>query len=88
MQRKCNKSVFLDFKIRIAALPLRLFQKMAGAEFVQMWRWMAGRIARTGPEGLWAEVEATRKVCPELHDVTSWLQMSPKCGLRSSLYGA
>ena len=54
-----------------------LFQKMAGAEMVQMWRWMVDWIEKEGPESLGANVEASRQVHPEIHDVKTWLRMSP-----------
>jgi uncharacterized protein YbjT (DUF2867 family) len=57
-------------------LPPALFQKMAGEEFVLMWQWIAKRIAEKGTEEFWAGVAASREVCPNLHGVESWLQMS------------
>lgn len=56
-------------------LPVWMFGKMAGDEFVNMWRWMAGFVRDVGPEGLWDMVEASREVSPELLDMESWLQM-------------
>lgn len=57
-------------------LPAVLFQKMAGAEMVQMWRWMVDWIEKEGPESLWADVEASRQVYPEIHGVEEWLRLS------------
>jgi NAD(P)-dependent dehydrogenase (short-subunit alcohol dehydrogenase family) len=45
----------------------------ADDEFVKMWRWMAGFVRELGLEGLWAMVEASRDVSPELMDMESWL---------------
>lgn len=56
-------------------LPVWMFGKMAGDEFVNMWRWMAGFVRDVGPDGLWDMVEASREVSPELLDMESWLQM-------------
>lgn len=56
-------------------LPVWMFGKMAGDEFVNMWRWMAGFVRDVGPEGLWDMVEASREVSPELLDMESWLQI-------------
>lgn len=56
-------------------LPVWMFGKMAGDEFVNMWRWMAGFVRDVGPDGLWDMVEASREVSPELLDMESWLQI-------------
>lgn len=56
-------------------LPVWMFGKMAGDEFVNMWRWMAGFVRDVGLEGLWDMVEASREVSPELLDMESWLQI-------------
>ncbi|MFQ5616221.1 MAG: NmrA/HSCARG family protein, partial [Anaerolineales bacterium] len=47
-------------------LPLWLFGKMAGDEFIHMWKWMVDWISETGSEGLWEIVEDSRKLCPEV----------------------
>lgn len=61
-------------------LPLWLFNKMAGDEFVQMWRWLVDMIAEAGSQGLWEIVEQSRKVCPEMTDMESWLKIKRNGG--------
>lgn len=56
-------------------MPLGLFRKVAGDEFVQMWQWMVDRIDRYGVERLGGDVEASREVCPDLLTVGRWLKM-------------
>jgi uncharacterized protein YbjT (DUF2867 family) len=56
-------------------LPLWLFRKMAGNELILMWKWMVEWIADLGPEGLGDIVESSRKVCPEMLDLESWLKL-------------
>ena len=56
-------------------LPLWLFSKMAGDEFVQMWRWMAEWIAESGREGLQEIMELSREACPESTDMEMWLRI-------------
>jgi len=63
-------------KPRGIPLPLSLFQRMAGEEFVLMWRWLDGLIADRGPDSLLTLVDASREACPELHDVAGWLKLS------------
>lgn len=55
-------------------LPLALFNKMAGAEFEVMWRWLVDFLAGKSREDLQAMVDVSREVCPNLHTVESWLQ--------------
>jgi len=56
------------------SLPLWLFRRMASNEFIKMWQWMANSME--GPQALWETVESSRKLCPELLDLSSWLEMS------------
>jgi uncharacterized protein YbjT (DUF2867 family) len=55
------------------ALPLWLFKRMAGEEFVLMWRWMVGWISANGPEALLEKVRLSRELNPALLDVEGWL---------------
>jgi len=59
-------------------LPLALFNKMAGSEFVVMWRWMEGFLAEMGLDERQAMVDASREACADLHSVESWLALSRK----------
>jgi uncharacterized protein YbjT (DUF2867 family) len=61
-------------------LPLWLFGKMAEDEFIQMWEWLADYIAEEGYQGLSVLMENTRKVCPEMLDMESWLKMKRNGG--------
>jgi uncharacterized protein YbjT (DUF2867 family) len=56
-------------------LPLGLFQKMAGEEFVLMWRWLAGIVSERGPQYLNQILEESRRINPDLLDMESWLEM-------------
>lgn len=67
-------------KPRGVPLPLALFRRMAGEELVEMWRWLAQRIADQGLDSLLAEAQALMEVLPEPHDVTSWLQLTRNGG--------
>jgi uncharacterized protein YbjT (DUF2867 family) len=67
------------------SLPMVLFNKMAGPEFEVMWRWMAEFLAGVGPNGLQAMVDASREVCPNLHSVESWLQMTHADAMQNPL---
>lgn len=55
-------------------LPLWLFRKMAGDEFIQMWQWMVEWIGENGAQALWETVEDSRAVVPGLLDMGSWLR--------------
>ncbi len=55
-------------------LPLWLFRRMAGDEFVLMWRWMASWISQQGPEQLWELVERSRALNAALLGVDEWLE--------------
>lgn len=58
------------------ALPVGIFNKMAGPEMVEMWRWLAEYLAVIEIDKLKAEVDASRKICPDLHSVADWLKVS------------
>lgn len=62
-------------------IPIWMFGKMAGDEFVHMWRWMVGFVRELGLEGLWTMVEASREVSPEVLDMESWLKMKRNGGI-------
>lgn len=56
------------------SLPLGIFQKMAGEEFVIMWRWMDGLLRTPERQTLWHTLEASRQVNPEMLGLESWLK--------------
>ena len=56
-------------------LPVWLFRRMAGDEFVKMWEWEAEWIKEKDPQRLREIVDSSRELCPELHDLESWLRM-------------
>lgn len=55
-------------------LPLGLFQKMAGDEFVKMWRWLDDQISEQGHQDLWQTVQDSRQINPEMLDLENWLR--------------
>jgi uncharacterized protein YbjT (DUF2867 family) len=55
-------------------LPLRLFEKMAGEEFIEMWKWMDEWIDQEGVPGLMEIMEQSHELVPEMLDVESWLR--------------
>lgn len=55
-------------------LPAALFNRMAGPELMQMWRWTVGWSTAEGPERLQADLVASRLACPTPHSVESWLR--------------
>ena len=61
-------------------LPIWMFSKMAGDEFINMWRWIDGFVGDLGSEGLWDMVEASREVSHQLLDMQSWLKMKRNGG--------
>jgi len=63
-------------------LPLWLFSKMAGDEFIQMWKWMVAWVAELGFQGLREIVEGSWEVCPEMLDMESWLKMKRNGGYK------
>lgn len=63
-------------KPRGIPLPLALFQRMAGEELVQMWRWLDRDIATRGQDQYMTLLDATREVCPQPHDVAGWLRLA------------
>lgn len=56
-------------------LPLGLFQKMAGEEFVLMWRWLDELVKTEGEESLRQILEDSRRINPEMLDMPGWLKM-------------
>jgi uncharacterized protein YbjT (DUF2867 family) len=56
------------------ALPLWLFKKMAGEEFVIMWHWLNDLIERNGERNLIKIAENAQQVNPGMLDLESWLQ--------------
>lgn len=62
-------------KPRGIPLPLALFQRMAGEELVQMWRWLDCDLAARGQDQYRTLLDATREICPEPHDVAGWLRL-------------
>ena len=73
-----SKAIFTAIdgkKPRRIPLPLWLFGKMAGDEFIDMWEWMDDWIDEWGASGLWEIAEASREVCPDMLDMESWLKM-------------
>jgi uncharacterized protein YbjT (DUF2867 family) len=55
-------------------LPIKLFEKMAGDEFVQMWKWMDEWIGQVGTPGLLEIMEQSHELVPEMLDMESWLR--------------
>jgi hypothetical protein len=53
---------------------------MAPEEMVRLWQWLAKRIEENGTEEFRTGITASREVCPDLHTVESWLQMSRNGG--------
>ena len=73
-----SKAVFtsIDGKKPLSIpLPLWLFGKMAGNEFIDMWKWMDEWIGKEGEPGLQELMEISRQVCPDMLDMESWLRM-------------
>ena len=56
------------------ALPVWLFNKMAGDEFVAMWHWMDKWINQEGISYLHDLRSQSQEVCPKLLDMESWLR--------------
>ncbi|MGD9092541.1 MAG: NmrA/HSCARG family protein [Anaerolineales bacterium] len=56
-------------------LPRWVFSKMASDEFIKMWEWMIDYLAELGDQGLWETVESSRKLCPKMLDMESWLKL-------------
>jgi len=55
-------------------VPLWLFQKMAGEEWITMWRWMDRYIEQQGKAGLVQVMRNSRQVCPDMLDLEDWLR--------------
>ena len=58
------------------ALPVGIFNKMAGPEMVEMWLWLAAYLVGNQVEKLIAEVDLAREGCPDLHSVADWLKLT------------
>jgi uncharacterized protein YbjT (DUF2867 family) len=56
-------------------LPLGLFQRMAGEEFVKMWRWLDKLIIERGQQALIQDLESSRRVNADMLDLHCWLKM-------------
>jgi hypothetical protein len=56
-------------------LPLWMFQKMAGEEFVKMWRWLDGLIEKQGSQFLYQTLDDSRQVYPNMLDLKGWLKL-------------
>jgi uncharacterized protein YbjT (DUF2867 family) len=56
-------------------IPLGLFQKMAGDEWIKMWRWLDDYVAKNEQQGMWQTVQDSRRINPEMLDMESWLRM-------------
>ena len=57
-------------------MPVSIFSKMAGEEFVQMWKWMAKYIEESGSQELWDMVAVSKETVPEMLDLESWLKLT------------
>lgn len=58
-------------------LPVGVFNKMAGPEMVEMWRWLADYLAANDINAAKGEMlAASREACPQLHSVADWLKLS------------
>jgi hypothetical protein len=55
-------------------LPLWLFGKMAGDEFIEMWKWMDKWIGKEGTPGLLGIKAQSHGLVPEMLDMESWLR--------------
>jgi uncharacterized protein YbjT (DUF2867 family) len=55
-------------------LPLWLFGKMAGDEFIEMWKWMDEWIGREGVPYLMGIMEQSHELVPKMLDMESWLR--------------
>jgi len=62
-------------------LPLWLFEKMAGDEFIEMWNWMDNWIGQAGVSGLMEIMEQSRMLVPEMLDMESWLREKRNGGI-------
>lgn len=54
-------------------LPLWLFSRLAGDEFVTMWEWLADYTAQHGLRELRQMIDASSELCPQTTDVERWL---------------
>ena len=78
------KEIFVEVDGKVPRgipLPQWLFRKMAGDEFVQMWRWLR-ELHEKGESQYWQEiVESSRVLSPDLLDIERWLRKKRNGGL-------
>ena len=55
-------------------LPLWLFEKMAGNEFIEMWKWMNKWIGQEGVPYLMELKQQSHELVPEMLDMETWLR--------------
>ena len=67
-------------------IPVSIFSKMAGEEYVQMWRWMEKYIDELGSQGLWDMVVCSKETVPEMLDLESWLKSTRNGGKKELRY--
>lgn len=63
-------------------LPTWLFAKMAGREFVEMWKWMNDWIGKEGIPYLSKLREESLEVCPDMLDMENWLRAKRNGGFQ------
>jgi uncharacterized protein YbjT (DUF2867 family) len=81
--RQCQqvfKAVDGKKPLRIS-LPLGLFQKMAGEEFILMWRWLDKVLRNQDQQFLWQTLEKSREVNPDMLNMEAWLKIKRNGGL-------
>ena len=64
-------------------LPLSLFGKMAGEEFIEMWKWMDEWIGQEGVPYLMSIMEQSHELVPDMLDMESWLRKKRNGGFYS-----
>lgn len=72
-----SKAIFADIDGKTPQripLPLWLFGKMAGDEFIEMWKWMDEWIGREGIPYLMGIMEQSNELVPEMLNMESWLK--------------
>ena len=55
-------------------LPIWLFKKMAGDEFIEMWKWMDNWIGQEGVPYLQEIMDRSHELVPDMLDMESWLR--------------
>jgi uncharacterized protein YbjT (DUF2867 family) len=55
-------------------LPIWLFEKMAGDEFIEMWKWLDRWIGQEGVSYLMDIMEQSHELVPDMLDMKSWLR--------------